>query len=112
MQDFAAYAAGLAQGQADKMNQVSSMTPLQYADNPDYASGYAAASVEPHYEPPDFSHRPPSPPQTSMSAISAGDEERYRQYSEERNELNDELNRTTPEDVEHGMRPYEPPPVD
>jgi hypothetical protein len=38
MQDFAAYSAGFAQGQADKRNQMSSMTPLQYEDNADYAA--------------------------------------------------------------------------
>jgi hypothetical protein len=59
MLDFAAFAAGLVQGQADKINQVSSMTPLQYADNPDYAAGYAAASVEPRFEPQDLSNLPP-----------------------------------------------------
>jgi hypothetical protein len=111
MQDFAAYTAGFAQGQADKRNQVSSMTPLQYEDNPDYAAGYAAgeaASVEPTYTPPPTNF-PPPPPQTSMNPISPGDWERARQYGEDRNELNDELGRTSPEDIEKGMRPIEPP---
>lgn len=80
MQDFAAYAAGLAQGQADKMNRMSSMTPPQYAENPDYAAGYAAASVEPHWEPPDLSNRPTPPRQTSMSPISEDEEETIKRY--------------------------------
>jgi hypothetical protein len=52
MHDFAAYSAGFAQGQADKRNQMSSMAPSQYADDADYAAGYASGEASvPTYTP-------------------------------------------------------------
>jgi hypothetical protein len=89
MQDFAAYSAGFAQGQADKRNQTSSMAPSQYADDADCAAGYAAgeASVptytsQPTNNPPwgasepDWEHFNPSQTAPSMSPVSPGDWER------------------------------------
>lgn len=44
--DSAAYAAGLAQGQADVANRVSSPAPPEYERNQDYADGYTAGFAQ------------------------------------------------------------------